>query len=236
MRTNPDLALSQLPATLRTLEEAYFKRDPSVPRLAGGFPESVTWAVYNSIGSVFPSLPRGVKDTAIRQTLSLMDRQCHEIVNGQIGLGHTTGIREPLYLGELCTVRWRYWPGLDEGRYLIKQNDGSFHRIRTNLMAANGEFYPAAVHSDFLVAYAFLRNDLSTFGDRFAEACERGFMDRTITAIAKLSVFQAKTAEGAQRDLDRIKRFLPKSLHDRVESASKTEDWIGQTVPLAVER
>ena len=155
-----------------------------------------------------------------------MDQQNYAIVNGGDGVGHTTGIREPLYLGEICTVRGLYWPGLDEGKLRIVQQDGDFDKVRTNLMTEGGMFRKDKVHSDFLVAYAFLRSDFSSFGERFVEVCDKGFMDRTVTAIAKIRVAHARTGGDVQKGFARLRELLPRSLHERIEPASKIEDWV----------
>lgn len=226
LRANATFALSQLSNTFRTMEDAHFGGDAFVRSLAGGAPESITWALYNSVGDVFPSLSRSEKDLAVGHTLAIMDQQNYVIVNGGDGVGHTTGIREPLYLGEICTVRGLYWPGLDEGKLRIVQQDGDFDKVRTNLMTEGGMFRKDKVHSDFLVAYAFLRSDFSSFGERFVEVCDKGFMDRTVTAIAKIRVAHARTGGDVQKGFARLRELLPRSLHERIEPASKIEDWV----------
>ena len=226
VRNAPALGIGQLSATFRLMENIHFEYNDYIRNLAGGAPEGITWGLYNVIGEAYPSLTRGQKDLAISQTLAIMDEQDYSIVNGLEGVGHTTGIREPLYLGEIATARRLYWPGLDEGRLIIKRHNGDFKEIRADLITEEGTFRQDKVHSDFLVAYAFLRTDFSNFGENFVKVFDKAFIDRTVTAIAKMRVSNAKTGEERAKGFDRLRVLLPRSLHDRIEPASEMEDWV----------
>jgi hypothetical protein len=226
MRDAPDLALWNLSATYRLMEDRHFGGNAQMRSLAGGAPEWISWALYNTVGAAYPSLTREQKNLALGHTLAIMDNVNYLIVNGEEGVGHTTGIREPLYLGEICTARPLYWPGLDEGKHIIKQQRGNFDRIRADLITEDGKFIEDKVNSDFLVAYAFLRKDMSDFGERFVEVFDRNFIDRTITAIVKFSMARVEKEEDIRIGLDRLGELLPESLHDKIEPASKVQDWV----------
>ena len=226
VRSEPTEGIKQLAATYRLMEKDYFKGDYYIRNLAGGVPEGISWGLYNAIGEAYPALSREQKDLALRQTFAIMDETTYTIVNGLEGAGHTTGIREPFYLGEIATARRMYWPGLDEGKNLIKLCYGNFDEVKFNLMTKEGTFKQDRIHSDFLVAYAFLRSDFSNFGESFAEAFDKPFMDRTVTAIVKMRIRNAKTESEVSAGLDRLKFLLPKSLHGKIEAASKSTGWV----------
>jgi hypothetical protein len=228
IRDAPTLALKDLPATYRLMEENHFGGNSQIRNLAGGLPGWVSCALYNAVGEVYPSLTREEKNLALRQTFAIMDKWNYLIVNGGEGDGHTTSIREPFYLGEICTVKRLYWPGLDEGRHIIKQHDGDFDRISAYLITEDGKFMEERVHSDFLVAYAFLRKDISDFGPRFVEVFDRGFMDRTVVAAVKFRMSRVEKEEDIRTGLDRLHELLPESLHDNIEAASRVKDWAGR--------
>lgn len=224
----PTVGIGQLSATYRLMEDNHFRGNALERNLAGGAPEEISWGLYNVIGEIYPSLTREQKNLAISQTLAIMDRQSYKIINGMDGVGYTTGIREPFYLGEIVTVRTLYWPGLDEGRHIIKQHYGDFDRIRADLITKEGKFKQNMVHSDFLVAYAFLRTEVEDFGERFMGVFDKDFIDRTVTAIVKIKmrVSGAKTEEDLSESFDELREILPKSLHSKIEPASKIEDWV----------
>lgn len=229
VRCEPDIGIGQLAATFRFMENQYFKGDDFIKNLAGGAPEGITWGLYNAIGSVYPTLNRRQKDNAISQTLAIMDATAYTAVNGFEGVGHTTGIREPLYLGEIASVRRMYWPGLDEGKLIIMRHCGNFKEIKADIMDKDGAFRRDKVHSDFVVAYAFLRKDFSDFGEKFAESFDRDFITRTIVAITKMRISNAKTEKGVSDGLERLRYLLPKSLHRLIDWASGTRDWVDPT-------
>ena len=226
VKDDPNAGIGKLPAIYGLVENCHFEGNSYVRLLAGGIPESISWALYNAVGDRYTSFTREQKDFAIKQTLAIMDEITYSIVNGIEGSGHTSGIREPFYLGEIATVRRLYWPGLDEGRRIIKHHNGNFKEIKTDLITKDGKFKQGKVDSDFLVAYAFLRKDISNFGERFAETFDRDFIERTVIAVTKMRISTEKTEEEISKGLDRLRFLLPKSLHGSIESASKITDWV----------
>ncbi len=61
-----------------------------------------------------------------------------------------------------------------------------FKKLKSEFLDTKGLLRKDKVKSDFLVAYAFLRRDMSNFGERFAEALNSEFLSRTLTAIVKM--------------------------------------------------
>ncbi len=94
LRTNFDVGMTYLRSTYREMEDRHFEGNAFVRNLAGGAPESISWALYNAVGERYPSLARAQRDAALASTLEIMDRITYTIVNGLDGAGHTTGIRE----------------------------------------------------------------------------------------------------------------------------------------------
>ena len=165
---NPDDAISQIFRVYnRALDDAYTDERSGnmrafVEAVAGGPLETVPWALYNSIGAVYPYLERPQKNRALAEVLKILDGRNYMEVNGEAGAGHVTGIREPLLLSDIKIVRHLYWPGLHDQEHLWK-DCLVFSDFQAECMDDNGMFRKDKVRSDFLVAYGLLRSDFSNF-------------------------------------------------------------------------
>lgn len=226
---------------LKKIREAYGKalqdvygKDENVSMgyilsLAGGPAESLTWPLYNAIGAVYPYLDRETKDIALKEILGMLDGYNYGIVNGALGVGHTTGIREPLLLSDICIARPLYWPGLkDEFPQLLKKHP-TFEEFHGELIDKNGMFDPRKINSDFLVAYAVLRSNRSDFGERYAKVANPVFLDRTMRGIVALRFARDEKPEDIAKGRARLEELLPKSLHPRIEPLRKGGNWADYT-------
>ena len=120
IKTEPALAL---PLTSKVYDQVVRADQPDafVGKIAGGPMGGVVWPIYNAIGEQYPSYDRETKDLALRSLLVVFDSLNKAEVDGSRGDGHTTGIREPLLLSDIGIVALRYWPGMDEGKSLVKK-------------------------------------------------------------------------------------------------------------------
>ncbi len=236
---NTDKAIKMLFDTYnKTLDDAYTDKEGHNQRsyieaIAGGPFEAVPWALYNAVGAIYPYLEREQKDKALRQILSILDKRNYTEVNGERGSGHTTGIREPLLLSDIGIVRPIYWPGLDEGRYLINKYN-NFFDFQKDLIDKNGifrhksvahDFKGIGVNSDFVIAYALLRSDFCDFGEQYVKQANSSFLDRALHGIVALRFSRAETQEDIEKGSKRLKELLPKPLHNRIEPAREKADW-----------
>lgn len=228
---NPDKAIEQLVCTYNhALDDAYTDEKEGnmrafIESIAGGPCETIPWALYNSLGAVYPYLERSQKDKAIREILNILDRRNYMEVNGSTSLGHTTGIREPLLLSDIKIVRHLYWPGLHDEEKLWK-NKAHFSNIQDEIMDANGIFKKDKVRSDFLVAYALLRKDFTSFGADYASAANPEFLERTLQGIVAIRFAHAESSEEIESGQRRLIELLPKSVHQYIEPMRKRADWI----------
>ena len=101
--------------------------------LAGGPHEMFPRVVCNAVGAVYPYLPRELQDLALKEILEILDNERFTVVNGAEGPGYTTGVREPLLLTDITIARSFYWPGLDEGRALLKNIRKTFLKCKKEL-------------------------------------------------------------------------------------------------------
>ncbi len=237
---NTDVAITSISKLYRDMTDSYFGYDAQVEKLSGGAPSSMAIPLLNAISDVYGKLSRIQKDAVLNQTLEILDKYDFWIVNGPMGSGHTSTIRNPQYLAEICMLSNNmYWPGLDEGRIIITMHGGSWQAIKEDLITKYGFFdrseakdaegHPIGrpkIYSDFLVAYAFLRKDISNFGEEFASAINKNFLDQVITAIVKLELHNAKTPKEIAKRLSALEDLLPESLHAKLESAAYTEGWV----------
>ncbi|MBD3304126.1 hypothetical protein GF343_03200 [Candidatus Woesearchaeota archaeon] len=246
---NPGEGIQQIRDAFKKGTEAAYGKDLAIVNaFCGGPAESLTWPLYNAVGAVYPYLDREKKDGALHQLFAIMDQRNYLEVNGEIGVGHTTGIREPLLLADIKIARWLYWPGLDEGKWVIKQFE-TFADLKSRLIDEKGMFRPKSsahavdgpptgINSDFVVAYALLRNSYSDFGEEYAEAANPAFLERVAKGIVALrfGIVQSKKyidqhgrEESDKRVVNgmaRLKEILPKSLHDRLEPLKQEADWV----------
>lgn len=197
-----------------------------IQAIAGGPFEAVPWAVYNAVGAVYPYLDREQKNKALEKILNILDERNYLEVNGGTGAGHTTGIREPLLLSDICIVRRLYWPGLHDEEYLWKNKN--FSEFKAETISEDGTFKKEKVKSDFLVAYAILRSDITNWGEDYISVANENFLERSLKGIVGLR-FPFKDL-GKKEDLNngtkRLKELLPKSLHNRIETIRQEGDWV----------
>lgn len=199
--------------------------------LVGGPSEHVSWPIYNAVGAVYPSLSRDYKDAALKQLLEIFDGMNYGIVNGARGVGHTTGIREPLLVADISIAEWLYWPGLDDVGPLVKKYK-TFEQFHDELIDINnGLFRTDRVNSDFLTAYVALRKDYTKFGERYVEFLEvenSAFLDRVMMAIVgiRFGSLADETQEGIEKGTRRLKELLPESLHEKIEPFRLEDGWV----------
>ena len=202
--------------------------------MAGGPLETIPWAVYNSVGAAYPYFTRPQKDLALEQMLDILDTRNTMEITGDGRPGHTTGIREPLLLSDICVCR-PYWPGIGEGIYLINQFT-RFSDFSKVLINPNGTFKHkgrvhydkekiSGVNSDFMVAFALLRTDLCQWGEKFVNVVHPPFLERVLKGLMTYC-FAHKTEEAdIQEELEDCYRVLPKLIHGRLRPIIEEKDW-----------
>ena len=231
LKDNPNKAIDMIFQKYNeALDEAYTgdkgkNNRAFVEAIAGGPYEAVPWALYNAVGTVYPYLERPLRDKALKQILSILDKRNYAEVNGSRGVGHTTGIREPLLLSDITIVRGLYWPGLHDEECLWKDCN-NFFDLQKEIIDDEGYFRRDKVRSDFLVAYALLRSDFTQFGEDYVKAANPFFLERVLKGIVGLRFARAETEEKIYSGRDRLKELLPKSTHDRIESLRQEADWV----------
>ena len=229
---NPNKAIDLIvDAYEQGLNQAYTNKNGENVRFfieasAGGPHEAVPWAVYNSVGAVYPYLDRDQKDRALGKILNILDERNYAEVNGTRGTGHTTGIREPLLLSDICIARPLYWPGLYDERNLWEKHN-SFYDFQKETIDENGMFKKEKVKSDFLVAYAVLRKDFTYFGDDYVKVVNNSFLERVLNGIVSLRFPQKdkEKLEDIKNGRERLMELLPESVHGRIELLRQKEDW-----------
>ncbi len=175
--------------------------------------------LYNAVGAIYPLLNRKQKNNAIKAHLNQFD-----VVNySSVNTNHSPYIREPLLLADIAIARHLYWPGLYEEEQLWKGKE-SFTRLQEDIMKENGLFDKTKVKSDFLVAYALMRNDFTNFGDDYVKIANPDFLDRVIKGIVALRFFERKTKEEINKGRKRLYELLPKAVHDKIEPLRKKAD------------
>lgn len=175
--------------------------------------------LYNAIGAIYPILDRWQRDEAIRAHLSQFDRLNYLAVN----LNHTPNIREPLLVADITIARPSYWPGLKDEEHLLNRRD-SFAELERDIMIENGLFDRTKVRSDFLVAYALMRKDFTSFGEDYVKSANPEFLNRVMKGIVALR-FANATKEQMDKERKRLYELLPKSVHDKIESLRQEADW-----------
>ena len=176
--------------------------------------------VYDAVGAIYPALPRSFKDDAIVGFLNKFDSIRYDRVQNN----HTSYIREPALVTDICVVRPLYWPGIDEGKHLIgKYSD--FGAFKSEVMEPDGLFDPEIVHGDFFVAYALLR-DKST-NSPYAKAAHPEFLKRAVEGIVKwhFSSEDAQAPAGKAEELKKFKEILPEEAHGLVDEYVGQEVW-----------
>ncbi|MFH1308086.1 MAG: hypothetical protein ABIH72_04495 [archaeon] len=187
---------------------------------AGGPSEAFTKPLFDIVGAAYPWYTRDQKDSALKQVLGVLDKYRYDIAN----LVHTPNIREPLLLSDIGICSPLYWPGLRDEQHLWKDVD-EFYELQEKIMTPDGLFNPRLVHSDFLVAYAILRNDFTPFGEEYAKAANPLFLNRVMKGIVGLRFGRAETNEEIKKGEARLREYLPESLHDRITPLREEADW-----------
>ncbi len=228
---NPDRAIDLIVATYENaLDDAYTTDEGNIrgfiEGIAGGPMELIPHKLYNAVGAIYPYLKREQKDRALRGVLSILDRRNYLEVNGATAVGHTPGIREPLLLADIKITRHLYWPGLDEGKLLIPKYT-TFSELKEDVIDEYGHFN-RKVLSDFLVAYALLRSDISPYGEEYAKVAEPLFLERTVQAIVAMRFAHSDIVD-IQKGKERLEELLPKSVHERIEPLRLKADWVDYT-------
>ena len=176
--------------------------------------------LYNVVGSIYPLLDRRQRNEVVGAHLNQFDGLNYLAVNSN----HTPNIREPLLLADITIVRPLYWPGLHDEKHLW---DGkvSFAELEKEIMDEKGLFDPSKVRSDFLVAYALMRKDFTSFGEDYAKTANPEFLNRVVKGIVALRFARTKTEE-IEKGRNRLYELLPKIVHGRIEDLRKEADWI----------
>jgi len=175
---------------------------------------------YNAVGEIYPLLDRGQRDQAISAHLDKFD--C--INYYYVSVNHTPYIREPLLLADIAIARFRYWPGLHDEKKLWR-NKKSFAELEKEIIIDKGLFNPEKVRSDFLVAYALMRNDFTNFGDDYVKTANPEFLNRVMKGIVALRFARAKDEE-IDKGRNRLYNLLPKAVHDKIEPLRQEADWV----------
>jgi len=202
-------------------ESDWSSGNAQIDALAGGPHEGVTWPLYNAVGAAYPSFTRDQRDAALRQLLNIFDGINYAYVQGEWGVGHTTGIHEPLLLADITLARPLYWPGLDEGKIKL-QSHTSFDSFANTYLDENGSL--KGVNSAFVVSYSLLRSDFCSFGERYAAVANPAFLNQTMKGIVAMR-FGRPSKEDWEASAERLKKLLPASLHDRIEPLRQEADW-----------
>ncbi|MBU0457677.1 MAG: hypothetical protein ABH824_02470 [Nanoarchaeota archaeon] len=173
---------------------------------------------YNALGAIYSFLPREKKD----EVLGVFLQQLGRINYFYVQIHHTPAISEPSLLSDIQIINPRYWPGMDEGKAIVKKFD-NFAGFHDFLMGPDGIFRAGKVQSDFLVAYAALRSDMSPFGSEYAAACYPDFLERIVDGIVDMRL---NMDIGLEEGKARLRELLPTALHPKLEKSYQRTDRI----------
>ncbi len=176
--------------------------------------------LYNTVGAIYPLLDRRQRDEVIRAHLNQFDRLNYKAVNSN----HTPYIREPLLLSDIIIARPFYWPGLKDEKHLW-EGKTNFAELEREIMIGNGLFDPTKVRSDFLVSYALMRKDFTSFGENYVKSANPEFLNRVMKGIVALRFANATNVQEIEEGRKRLHELLPKSVHDRIEPLRQEADW-----------
>jgi hypothetical protein len=232
---DPDAAFEQIVGAYhRSMDTAYTNESGEnvrslIESMVGPF-EGEGRAVSNIVGSFYPHFNRERQDRALTGLLNIYDSINSGYVNGGRGEGITEGIHEPLLLRDIDIVRPGYWPGLYEGERLLKKNP-EFAIWQNEFLTPDGRFIPRTVKSEFLVAYALLRSDMSTLGEAYAEYAEPAFLERTLRAIVGSYFGGAIKKEKDKKEIiaertSHLRELLPPALHERIDAYRDERGWV----------
>ncbi len=169
--------------------------------------------LYNAVGVIYPAL----QPESRKRALNAYMQQFNGINYISVQQNHTPFIREPLVLADIKNESILYWPGIDEGKNIIKRHD-NLAELKEEVMDGAGLFKTEVVNSDFCVGYALLRNDMSPFGDEYSKSCNPAFLDRVVEAVVSMRIGKAGDGHNIEKGKTRLKELLPSELHDSIEA------------------
>ncbi len=227
LEKNPDEGIKQIRKAYDSgLDYAYTSNGKNnrafVEAIAGGPHEAVPAAVYNVVGKVYPRLTKEQKYAALEKIIGIMDGFNSEDVQ----TSHTSNIHEPLLLSDIVIARWIYWPGLYEGKQLIKKY-GEYSRFEKEMMDESGLFKDGSVRSEFLTAVALLRSDMCNWGEDYACSANPLFLERVLKGIVGMRFAVPNKLRGYsdEQGVARLKELLPANVHERLEPLKQEHDW-----------
>ena len=176
--------------------------------------------LYNALGAIYPYLSIEFKNKALRAYLSQLDKVNYYYTQ----LNHTSKIRDPITLSDILTVRYFYFPGLDEGKEIFRKSS-DFNSFREGYMTNDGLFEKDKIDSDFLVAYSAIRTDTSPFSSEYIKACHPGFLKRVVKGIVNILLSYGKEEEQWKKNYKSLKQILPKALHPSIQVNYEQKDW-----------
>jgi len=176
--------------------------------------------LYNAVGAIYPLLNRKQKNDAIKAHLKLFDGLNYLRTN----TNHTPNIREPQLLADITIARSVYWPSLRNEEHLWKRR-GNFARLQKDIMEENGLFDRTKVRSDFLVAYALMRNDFTNFGEDYIKIANPNFLNRVIKGIVSLRFSGDTTDKKIKEGENKLYKLLPRAVHHKIKPLIEEADW-----------
>ncbi len=226
LRKDPTKGAEAIDILFHEMENETFQGNAQARILAGGLPEFVSWPFYNAIGVVYEHVDRKQKNPILRRVLNIFDHMNYAEVNGGRGVGHTTGIRSSELLSDVCIFEPLYWPGLYEGREIIKKNNADYKPVVEQVLDTYGLIQQDNVRSDFLVTYALLRNDFWGHSEKFMELVEPKYLDRVINAMTGIRVANTTKKDEIQEGRSRLFELLPKATHPKIDESIAKRDWV----------
>ena len=201
------------------LEALSSHKDEICPYLGDDFLPNTD--VYNLIGAFYPIWSKEQRTDMLKFILRKMDGIRYD----KVSHNHTPYIRDPQLLSDISASRPNYWPGLHDEKALWQGR--SFHQIKKEIIDDNGLFKLNKVESDFLVAYALLRSDFTNFGEQYLQIINPNFLKRVLKGIVALRFAGiGENQEEITQRRDRLRRLLPKSLHEQIDLIREEKDWI----------
>jgi len=167
---------------------------------------------YNAIGAIYPLLNVEDRKKVTGKFINRFDGINYNYVQNN----HTSYIREPLLLADILLGRWIYFPGLFDEEKLWEGKE-SFSELEKEIIDENGLFKVDKVNSDFLVAYALMRTDITPFGEDYIKAANPKFLDRVIEGVANLGFNNLTQKEEIETKRKTFYGILPKSIHEKFE-------------------
>jgi len=193
------------------------KRREAIPVIGDDFMPDTR--LYNALGALYPQLSREQKDLALGICLNQFD-----VVNSHyVQINHTPYIREPLLLADIEIARYVYWPGMGREENITKltHNFANFERE----YMAEGLFKVDKVQNDFLMAYAALRKDMSSFSEDFVKACRPSFLEGVVSGIVGMRFARAKDDPEIQQGKSRLTELMPSSVYGLMEKKYHQKGW-----------